>query len=65
MGGEQNTFGVRSFSDDVVIVYSDEARIRRHSRDSPDLRRGYVSILRRTALTISPHNCVLELVTLR
>ena len=39
MGGEQNlyrsTFGVRLMS---VIVCSDEARFRRHSRDPPDLR---------------------------
>lgn len=61
MGGEQDTFGGQIFFDDGVVVYSDEARIRRHGGDSPDLRRGYVSILQRTALTISPHDCVFRI----
>ena len=46
MGGEYNQADQRVVSDlpdNGVLVCSDEARIRRHSRNPPNVRRGYVS----------------------
>ena len=50
MGGEKNYTDQHVLSDfhnDGVLVCSDETTIRRHSRNPPDLRRGYVSLCTR------------------
>ena len=70
MGGEQShiqiiTFGVRS----VLMMVWLYAATKREFDDTvaihPTSAEGMCAVLRRAALTISPHNCVLELVTLK